>query len=321
MSVCYFNSEYDKKYDCEYQINDGTIEVIVDYDIMDEIEAVNGVKVYGIHTEFDIRDIFIIDYQAKKNFLVKQAYFSGSNRIFGTPDSGSESRFRSNVYFEHSKPERLSELPATPKISKVKIFSKSLLEWIGYPSLEIAKTADCQSVNLFRNRPESVISINCNYIRSISVSDDWNYLRSSNDKRITIDFTGYLEIELMRRVNYDKIPEFVNELLIFMQLYSPDNFAVEKIYVMVNGHYYILSMPLLELKCQNKRFEKTVDDTLLEFLKRCYTKIPYRNSKTDIRNIPYIIMKTARNMEDNFLMFYRFIECFYKKTNPEYSGV
>ena len=41
--------------------------------------------------------------------------------------------------------------------------------------------------------------------------------------------------------------------------------------------------------------------------------IPYRNSKNEIRNIPYIILYTSRNLEDNFLMFYRFIECYYKK--------
>lgn len=51
----------------------------------------------------------------------------------------------------------------------------------------------------------------------------------------------------------------------------------------------------------------------MEFLKKCYELIPYRNSKTEIRNIPYIIMKTSRSVEDNFLMFYRFIECYYKK--------
>lgn len=46
-----------------------------------------------------------------------------------------------------------------------------------------------------------------------------------------------------------------------------------------------------------------------------YKKIPYRKSKTEIRNIPYIVINTSRNIEDNFLMFYRFIECYYKKQN------
>lgn len=52
---------------------------------------------------------------------------------------------------------------------------------------------------------------------------------------------------------------------------------------------------------------------LLEFLKNCYLTIPYRKSKAEFRNIPYIVMKTSRSVEDNFLMFYRFIECYYKR--------
>ena len=52
---------------------------------------------------------------------------------------------------------------------------------------------------------------------------------------------------------------------------------------------------------------------MLDFLYKCYTKIPYRDGKSEIRNLPYIILNTSRNLEDNFLMFYRFIECYYKQ--------
>lgn len=84
-------------------------------------------------------------------------------------------------------------------------------------------------------------------------------------------------------------------------------------FVMVDGEYYELPLPETEIRYREKDVEISVKENLLEFLKRCYTAIPYRNSKAEIRNIPYIIMKTSRSLEDNFLMFYRFIECFYKK--------
>lgn len=317
MPVCYFNAEYNAKYNCDYEIKDGTMEIVVDYDIMDEVETVNGVRTYGVNTRFDKRDILIIDSHSKKNYLAKQAFWAGSNELFGTPDSGAQTKFRAHTYFEHGGIDELTDLPVTPKVNKIKIFSKSIIDWIGCPSLEIIKSENCYTIKLSKEYEGSSITLNSNYIKQITVSDNWSSVRSRKDNNITIDFSGYIELELTRRVNYDKVPEFVNELLIFMQLYSPDRFYVDTIYVMVDGTYFILNVPLLEIKHSDKYIERTVNDNLLDFLKKCYTRIPYRNSKTEIRNIPYIILKTSRSVEDSFLMFYRFIECYYKKETPE----
>ena len=81
---------------------------------------------------------------------------------------------------------------------------------------------------------------------------------------------------------------------------------------MIGDEYYKITMPLMDCIYKEKYVEKSVNATILDFLKRCYTTIPYRETRVEIRNIPYIVMKTSRNLEDNFLMFYRFIECFYK---------
>lgn len=317
MPVCYFNSDFTKKYDCEYEIKDGTIEVIVDYDVMDEVETVNGVKLFGGNTEFAERDIFIVDFRTKNNYLVKNAFFTGVNRIFGTLDGGAKTKFRSPIFLTHKDTAKLGSLPVTPKVKSIKVFSKSILDWIGYPSLLMKKTDDSIEIKLSRVHQGISTSLNTNFIKQITVADDWNSLRNSNERNITIDFSGYIEIELTKRINYDKISEFVNELLIYMQLYSPDRFWVDKIFVLIEDTYYAISVPLVEVNHNDKYVEKTVDDNLLDFLKKCYTNIPYRNSKTEIRNIPYIVLKTTRSMEDNFLMFYRFIECYYKKTHPE----
>ena len=119
----------------------------------------------------------------------------------------------------------------------------------------------------------------------------------------------------MRSVNYDKVYEFVYELIIFIQLLYPNKMNISKIHVMVNDKYYELFFPLKILKYEDKYIEASVKDDILVFLEKCYNSIPYRNSKTEIRNIPYIVLKTSRGLEDNFLMFYRFIECYYKKQN------
>ena len=62
MAVCYINKDYDNRYDCEYEFKDNVVEVVVDYEIMDEVEAVNGIKSFGSQTEFISRDILINHY-------------------------------------------------------------------------------------------------------------------------------------------------------------------------------------------------------------------------------------------------------------------
>ena len=144
-------------------------------------------------------------------------------------------------------------------------------------------------------------------------------MNGDGGSHISIDFLGCIEIELLKRINYDKIYDFIYELIIFLQLYCPDRFSVQKIHVMIDNVFYRCSVPLPETRIKGKHVQNTVRADLLSFLKKCYMNIPYRNSKSEIRNIPYIVLKTSRSLEDNFLMFYRFIECYYKKRESKNS--
>lgn len=59
MSVCYLNANYKKQYNCEYNIiNTGSIEVTIDYDIEDEIEAIDGLKILGNNTKYKERQLY-----------------------------------------------------------------------------------------------------------------------------------------------------------------------------------------------------------------------------------------------------------------------
>lgn len=314
MPVCFFNSDYKTKYSCEYEIKDGTIEIAVDYNISNEIEPINGMIMFGGNTKFEARDIFVVDYQGKKNYLAKQAHWSGISSVFGTPDSGEKTKFRTNVFFEHSDMEQLRQLRNTPKVSKIKINSKSILDWIGCPSLQILKAKERYTIDLSKDWIGQSIEVSDNNIKKITVSDTWESIHHRREHTIAIDFNGYIEIELMRRENYSKVYEYVNELLVFMQLYCPDWLRIDSIQTMVDGVYYEFHVPIMEMKYKEKQPEASVKVDLLVFLKECYVRIPYRNSKTYIRNIPYITLRTSRNIEDNFLMFYRFVECFYKQS-------
>lgn len=312
MAICYMDTN-NKQYKCEYEVKNSYIEVDVEYDIEDEIEAINGIKHFRTDTEFKKRDILIVDHSNKKNYLLKNAFYVRHSSVFGTPDGGTRTRFKSRIYFGHADYEKLTDLQMTPKVNKIKIFSKAINDLIGNPSLEMFNSDRVLEIKLSYENIKKEIEICKNNIKRIIIADTWNHLHSRTKHNITIDLNGYFEIELMKRENYDSTTSYVNELMVFMQLYFPDKFAIDKIYVMVDKEYYQLSLPRMEINCKEKHIGKTVEEDLLHFLNKCYKDIPYRNSKTELRNIPYIIMNTSRSVEDNFLMFYRFIECYYKK--------
>lgn len=313
MPVCCFDRNYGTKYKCEYEIKDNYVDVTVEYEISDEIEQINGVRAFGANTTFDKRDILIIDYKSNKNILMKGAYFIGKESVFGTPDGGSKTKFQTGVYFVDKDFQRLCNLPDMPKAKKIKIFSTAINELIGYPSLTIESSDSEYSINLSRQSKSQNIEINSNYIKSISIADTWNSISKPKEHYLKVDFSGYIEIELTKRVNYDLVYEFVNELNLYMELYRPNKFNIDKISIMVDKEYYELKIPLIDNEINEEHIEESVSDEIINFLKKCYTTIPYRNSNAEIRNIPYIILKTSRGLEDNFMMFYRFIECYYKK--------
>jgi len=319
MSVCYFNNNFDVKYTCRYEFDGKRIEIVVDHDIMDEVEAVGGVKSFGVNTEFKTKDIFIIDHQTKQNYLVKDAWFSKANRVWGTPDGGAQTKYQSDVYFQHRNMHILSELSDESEIRKIKIYSKSITDWIGMHSVNMVVGDETTNITLFENHDGEKLVLKKNGIKQIIVNDSASCVHDYKGHNIKIDISGYIELELSRQIPYSKVPDYVNEILVFMQLYCHNKFLIDKIYVQINGTYFILNTPIFDLQYTPKYVEFAVADDILTFLRNCYEKIPYRNSKSEIRNIPYIVLNTSRSIEDNFLMFYRFIECYYKKTKPELS--
>ena len=113
MAVCFFNGDYEKKND--------KVKVTVDYDISEEIKPdSNGVICFSTNTEFERRDILIVDYENKKNLLLKEAYYGGHTNVFGTPDGSNRTKFFSSIYFYHGNIEKLCDLPKTPKTKKIK---------------------------------------------------------------------------------------------------------------------------------------------------------------------------------------------------------
>lgn len=139
----------------------------------------------------------IIDYENKKNILMKNAFYAGYRNVIGNPDGKTVTKFQSSVYFEHDEPDLLASLPATPKTNQIKVFSKFINDLIGYPSLEIKESDSEFSVNLSKVNCSKSIDINSNNVKRITVADDWSSSLNRKLHNITIDFNGYIEIELI----------------------------------------------------------------------------------------------------------------------------
>jgi len=313
MSVCYFNYKYDEKYDCQYEVNKDGIEVVVNYDIDEEIPAIDGVKMFGSNTEFKERDILIIDYKTKMNYLLKSAHYNGHSEVLGNPDGGYKTKFFSRCYFFDKDYEKLCDLSQNNGIKKIRVYSQIINDLIGHPSLYKEKNESEYIIKLKKNTIKEKIEINKNNVKSLIISDDWTSEHVYKNNEINIKLNGYIEIDNEKDIDYKDVGDYIRELIIYFQLLKPNKMDINKILVEINNKYYALKVPIDDVKYNNMYIDKSVKEDLSQFLFNCYNSIPYRNSKNEIRNIPYIVLSTSRNLEDNFLMFYRFIECFYKQ--------
>lgn len=321
MPVCYFDNDYDHKYNCQYEIFDSTIKVDVEYDINDEIEPVNGVRIFSDETSFKSRDILIIDYKNRTNYLAKNAFYIKNSVTYGTPDSNLSTSFKSHVFFEHGSYRQLMELPQTPKAKKIRIHSKSINEIIGYPCLAIVDNGEEYAIKLDKNYQGKEAEIGVRNVKTIKIKSCFKSNFHIKNGNLNVEFTGYLEVSLRKRDNYDLIYEYIKEMQLYLQLYYPDKVAIDKLEVLIDENWYGLYIFDPSIKISSKNVRISVEEDLLKFLDKCYRVLPYRKGKSEFRNIPFIVQHTSRNIEDNFLMFYRFIECYYKKRKiPDISN-
>lgn len=178
--------------------------------------------------------------------------------------------------------------------------------------MEEIKTDEIYSINLSKNKKEIIKSINKKNIKNIILGDSWKSSFNRKDHNISINFDGYIEIQFFKRVDYDKISSYINELITFMQIYIPNKFLIEKLYVEIDKTYFKFSTYFNIVNYAEKNIDISISTPLIEFLENCYKNIPYRNSASKFRNIPYIVNSTTKSLEDNFLMLYKFIECYYQ---------
>ncbi len=316
MAVCFFNNDLNSRYRCTYFIENDFFRVSVEYDIFDEIPSENGVRSIG-NNNFQTRDILIADSDNNKYYLLKDAYYAGNSNRYTLLDNKSVTIFKTGIYFSHSKYDKLTSLPETPKCTSIRIFSKDFIAIVGNNSYQKKKNDDELIITLKKKNEPVDFDIATSKIKRILFNDHWEQNEDWKMGKICIDITPYVEIQFKRRQNYDEIYKFVYEFEIYMQLFTKGGFKVDDIWLNIEDTFY-------KFKCQTRGFEYkerkyyVVADSMASFLKKCYANINYAyTNKVWLRNVPYAIGMTSRNIEDSFLLYYKFIECFFKSKNEK----
>lgn len=313
MPICYFNNDYTKEYQCTYSEFKNSIEVNIEYDIEEnEIEEINGARIISTTTEYENRDILILDNINKINILVKNAFHAGHSNNYSIFGNSSTTKFTSFTYFKEDTVQTLHTLQSNPQTKLIRIYSTSfsdLLPFINYTKQENNETI---SYTIQKQRTIQRISIEKDYIDSISISNNWK-INEKSQKIVNMNFSYFLEIKLSKQHSFTTIRDFVNELIIYMQLYYPDKFIIDEVKIYINDNFYTYVTNFLSLKPKNCYVHKSVQVDLMTFLKQCYTNVSYRSAKSEIKNLYDVIFKQDRILEDIFNSYYRFIECYLKK--------
>lgn len=312
MAVCFFNNDLSKRYRCTYSFDDDAVlSVSVEYDVIEEIPSDNGVRFIGSFV-YPNRDILIADSDNKKYYLMKNAFYTGNNNRYAVVDSKSITMFRSPVYFSHRTFDALTKLADKPRCGAVRIFSKDFIRYMGLKSVKPVLAEDKVVITLSKTEEPVDFDISTAKIKGIKYRDDWEEKQDLKHGSISIDITPCVEIEFKRRQNYEDMHKFVFELALYMQLYAKECFKLDKIYVYVDNDWYGLNCSVRKFNYSEKS-KNHVDDQLSSFLKKCYLNVDYAfTTKIWLRNISYAVGNRSRNIEDTFLLFYKFIECFYK---------
>lgn len=310
MAKCFFDGNIEVFHSCTYSISDRII-VNIEYDIGCEIESEDGIRTWGDSTKFANRDIMVVDSDTNKVFLIKNAFFSGVNYKWASLDTKHTSSFSSFDWFIANSCDQLLQIKNSPTICAIRIYSKSILQYHNDHCINVEKNDENIFITMKRALSTECSSVGSNNVKEIIIGETLS--GSFGTKEVSVEANGYIEIVLAQETEYMEAYKYILECMVYLQLFCPDRFSVEKVELKIEDKYFdYVTMAIRTIEIKGNDTRPSVDDSLILFLKKCYLNIPYRDVEGAVRNIPYVIMDTYRNIEDVFLMYFRFVEYFYK---------
>lgn len=124
-------------------------------------------------------------------------YISGHSTRYGSFDGYESVIYSTNYYIQGKSETDIYNINDNPKINTIRIYHPTIQYVYGYPSFELTESEDEINILLKKKIEKSEVIINSNNIKSISISDDWNY--KIKNKSMNINLTGYADLNLKKK--------------------------------------------------------------------------------------------------------------------------
>lgn len=314
MAVCIFENEKEKTYECTYEFTDGKIKVRVNKDLYnDEYNGLGIVNLTCKNEEYKEKTLSIFDSENKKYLKLFNCYIVGYNTMYGSFDGYESVTYSTYCYIQGSSEKDIYNISENPKISAIRIYHPTIQYVYGYPSFELRKSEDEINIILKRNVQKNNVNIDKNNIKNIVIADDWNY--RTHNKSMNINLTAYAELCLKKKIKVEDSIQYIKEFQIYMELLRQKCNSIEKVLLKIEDNYFELVCDEFYKDKENKNIQLSYNCKIDDYLVKCYQNMPIRGNSTVNRNISYVLFEHSRNIEDSYLLYYRFIECFYKRKN------
>ena len=315
MATCIFENEKEQKYKCTYDFIDGKIKVKVFKDLYSDEYKGLGIVNLSCQNEEEYKEKIINIFDADNKIYLKlfHCYISGYNTMYGSFDGYESVTYATSYYIQGKSEDDIYNINDNPRIDAIRIYHPTIQYIYGNPSFELRKSEDEVNIKLKKNIKKDEIIIDSNNIKSVSISDDWSC--QINNKLMSIKLTGYAELTLKRKIKLSDSISYIKEFQIYMELLKQKCNLLEKVYLKIKDKYFELKCDEFYSEKENKNIQLSFKDNIDDYLKNCYKNMQIRGNNSVNRNIPYILFGHSRNIEDSYLLYYRFIECFYKKKN------
>jgi len=318
MIVCIFDNDKENKYQCFYECQNGEITIKVLKELYDDEYSSIGIHRFGKEKqEYSTKNITIFDQEAKRYFKIFDCTISGRSSFYGPIESSEAVTYTSGFYIESQRFDTILEVPINPKINSIKIFDEALSYVYGYPSFSKIENEESHTLIFDKKSPVITIPINKWNVKSINLLDTWTIKANRDDGfNLNAELIVYAEILLKNKIKLCDVFDYVREFELYMELLQTTKRNLKKVLIEINSNNYEINYAsLLENNKNSKSSQTTVVGNVADYLLNCYTSLPIRKSNVSNRNIPYVLFNKHRSVEDSFLLFYRFVECYYKKGN------
>ena len=306
-------------YLCDLQIDEnGGLVARVYTDITNEF----GSTKFREGMKLEPRDVFIVD--VERAFLLKNATFLACYNLNDNSFIKDFFNISASEYFTASKDQEQGlfeffEKKSEPKVESIRIFSNDLLNPARAPLFKLIDK---------NGNGNKEISIDGNEIVSkISSFGDYKPQQVGDLGDLTlVKCDSGIEIHFKEAVEYFRINYYLMEIMLYFQLFAPDSIDIQKVEAKVGKEYYQFSTAknwnfekilncryqLAQSKCRN--FSVSVnDESILNFLKKCYEKISCQRDVAHVFNLRCLVFLYHRILEDVFMNYFRLIELFFKE--------